>query len=167
MKSTDIKNKTHVTKDLKQKSIVVSRQFDAPVEQVWRAYTNQELLDKWWGPAPWRAETKKLNFTPGGYWLYAMVGPENERQWGRMNYFTIEEYESFEFEDAFCDENGKVNNELPVSRGEITFSKSGNGTRVDFKMIYPSESDLEKITEMGFEEGMSIGLDQLERLLQS
>jgi uncharacterized protein YndB with AHSA1/START domain len=166
MKSTDIKNRTKVTKDFKEKSIVVSREFDAPVEQVWRAYTKRELLDKWWGPSPWRAETKTINFTPGGYWLYAMVGPENEKHWGRMNYFNIEQYESFEFEDAFCDENGRVNNDLPVSRGEITFSKSGNGTRVDFKMIYPSESDLEKIIEMGFEEGMTIGLDQLESLLR-
>jgi uncharacterized protein YndB with AHSA1/START domain len=166
MKSTDIKNRTNVTKDFKEKSIVVSREFDAPVEQVWRAFTNRELLDEWWGPSPWRAETKTLNFTPGGYWLYAMVGPDNDRQWGRMNYFNIERYESFEFEDAFCDENGKLSSELPVSRGEATFYKTDNGTRVDFKMTYPSESDLEKIVEMGFEEGITIGLDQLESLLR-
>jgi len=35
-----------------------------------------------------------------------------------------------------------------------------------FKMIYPTETDLEKIVEMGFEQGISICLDQLESLLK-
>ncbi len=82
-----------------------------------------------------------------------------------MNYLAIEQYKSIEIEDAFCDENGKLDNELPVSKGQIAFDKTGIGTRVEFKMIYPTETDLEKIVEMGFEQGISICLDQLESLL--
>jgi uncharacterized protein YndB with AHSA1/START domain len=163
MKST---NKTQVTKDLKEKSILVSRVFNAPIEKVWPAYTDNEILDQWWGPLPWRAETKTMDFTSGGYWLYAMVSPENQKQWGRMNYLAIDQYKSFDIEDAFCDENGKLNYELPVSKGQIAFIKTENGTRVDFKMIYPAETDLEKIVEMGFEQGITICLDQLEILLK-
>jgi len=37
-----------------------------------------------------------------------------------------------------------LNNELPVSKGHITCTKTENGTRVEFKMIYPTETDLEK-----------------------
>ena len=166
MKSTDIKTRTQITKDFNERSILVSREFDAPVEEVWNAYTDSEILDKWWGPSPWRAETKTINFTPGGYWLYAMVSPENEKNWGRMNYLAISKFESFEIEDAFCDENGNINHEFPVAKGQITFSKTENGTRVDFKMKYPTESDLEKLVEMGFEEGITIGLDQLDSFLK-
>jgi len=95
-----------------------------------------------------------------------LVGPENQKQWVRMNYFAIDKYESIEIENAFCDENGKLNNELPVSKGHITCTKTENGTRVEFKMIYPTETDLEKIVEMGFEQGITICHDQLERLLK-
>jgi uncharacterized protein YndB with AHSA1/START domain len=163
MKST---NRTQVIKDFKEKSILVSRVFNAAIEKVWQAYSDNKILDQWWGPSPWRAETKTINFTAGGYWLYAMVSPENQKQWGRMNYLAIDQYKSFEIEDAFCDENGNLNNELPVSKGQITFAKTENGTSVEFKMIYPTETDLEKIVEMGFEQGIAICLDQLVSLLK-
>lgn len=159
-------NRTQVSKDLKENSILVSRVFNAPIEKVWQAHTDNEILDQWWGPSPWKAETKTINFTVGGYWLYAMVSPENQKQWGRMNYLAIDQYESIEIEDAFCDENGKLNNELPVSKGQIVFAKTENGTRVEFKMIYPTGTDLEKIVEMGFEQGITICHDQLESLLK-
>lgn len=158
--------RTQVTMDLKENSILVSRVFDAPVEKVWQAHTDNKILDKWWGPMPWKAKTKTIDFTTGGYWLYAMVGLENQKHWSRMNYFAIDTYKSIEIEDAFCDENGKLNNGLPISKGQITFTKTANRTRVEFKMIYPTRADVEKIVEMGFEQGITICHDQLERLLK-
>ena len=158
-------NRIQVTKDFKEKSILVSRVFNAPLEKVWQAHTDNEILDQWWGPSPWRAETKTIDFKAGGYWLYAMVGPENQKHWARMNYLAIDQYESIGIEDASCNENGKLNTELPVSEGQIIFTTTENGTRVEFKMIYPTETDLEKIVEMGFEQGITICHDQLERLL--
>lgn len=160
----DTKNKTQVVKDFKEKSILVSREFNAPLINVWRAYTESELLAQWWAPAPWRAETKVMNFSVGGHWLYAMVSPEGEKHWGRMNYVAINHHKSFNIEDAFCDENGNFNAELPVSKGQISFTVTENGTLVEFKMIYPSETDLQKIVEMGFELGITACLDQLENL---
>lgn len=158
--------KTSIVKDFKEKSILVSRLFNAPAEKLWDAFTTREMLDQWWGPAPWRAETKTMNFSVGGYWLYAMVGPENQRQWGRMNYTAIDRPGRIEIEDAFCDEEGNMNTALPVSKGQIIFTPSEFGTRVDFRMTYPTEADLQKLVEMGFEEGISICLDQLDYLLK-
>lgn len=158
------KSKTEVIKDLKQKSILIAREFNAPLAAVWRAFTESKLLDQWWGPAPWRAETKSMDFKVGGYWLYAMVSPENEKHWGRMNYTAITLHKYFELEDGFCDENGKMNPELPVSKGKTAFIEIPNGTRVEFKVTYPTEADLQKIVEMGFEQGITACLDQLEEL---
>jgi uncharacterized protein YndB with AHSA1/START domain len=158
-------SKTRIAKDFAQKSITVSRAFDAPLEAVWRAYTEAELLDKWWGPAPWHAETKKMNFSAGGYWLYAMVSPENQKHWGRMNYLAIEHHRSITIEDAFCDENGVVNPALPVSRGSIVFTPTGHGTQVQFMMTYQEESQLQAIVDMDFEQGISVCFDQLDALL--
>jgi uncharacterized protein YndB with AHSA1/START domain len=159
-------NKTQVTKDLKAKSISVSREFSASMESVWQAYTDPKILDQWWGPAPWRAETKTMNFTPGGYWLYAMVGPENQKHWARMNYIAINRPDSIDIEDIFCDENGTPNPDLPASKGQLLFAKTASGTRVTFNMIYPTEADLQKIVDMGFEQGISICFEQLDELLK-
>lgn len=158
-------NRTQITIDLPGRSILVSRVFNAAVDKVWKAHTDKEILDQWWGPSPWKAETKTMDFKAGGFWLYAMIGPEDQMQWGRMNYLAIDRHESIEIEDVFCDENGKLNSELPISRGQITFTETEKGTIVEFKMFYPAETDLKKIIEMGFEQGITICHDQLERLL--
>jgi uncharacterized protein YndB with AHSA1/START domain len=160
-------NKTNITKDFKEKSVVLVREFEAPLADVWRAFTDSKLLDQWWGPAPWRAETKSQDFRPGGFWLYAMVGPEDQRHWARMNYISINHHKSFEIEDAFCDENGKVNSELPVSTGKNLFTEIPSGTRVQFKMIYPTEAALQTIVEMGFEQGITICFEQLDELIKN
>ncbi len=52
-------HKTTVKKDFKEKSILVSREFKAPLQTVWRAFTESELLEKWWAPKPWRTVTFK------------------------------------------------------------------------------------------------------------
>jgi uncharacterized protein YndB with AHSA1/START domain len=160
-------SKTLVVKDLKEKFVLVSREFDAPLSDVWRAFTEAELLDQWWGPEPWRAETKTMNFTVGGYWLYAMVSPENQKHWGRMNYLAISPHKNIHMEDVFCDENGVASTDLPASKGQTVFTKTTSGTHVEFKMMYPSEADLIKIIEMGFEQGITMCFEQLERLLTS
>lgn len=157
--------KTLVVKDLATKTIRVSREFSAPLADVWRAYTDSALLDQWWGPAPWRAETRRMTFEPGGHWLYAMVGPGNERHWGRMNYLAIDFHRSIAIEDVFCDEEGTVDASLPASRGQILFTETATGTRVDFNMTYASEADVLKLVEMGFEQGITACLEQLARLL--
>ena len=41
-------SKTIVSKDFKEKSILVSREFNAPLETVWKAFTERESLEKWW-----------------------------------------------------------------------------------------------------------------------
>jgi uncharacterized protein YndB with AHSA1/START domain len=158
--------KTLVVKDLEEKSILVSRTFSAPLEKVWRAYTEIELLEQWWAPKPWKAETKTMDFSIGGHWLYAMVGPENEKHWGRMDYTAITPHLSFEIKDSFCDEEGNVNSSLPVSTGTIVFTPTASGTLVEFKMFYSNEKEIETMIEMGFEQGITACLEQLEMLFE-
>jgi uncharacterized protein YndB with AHSA1/START domain len=162
-----VDNQTRVVKSFAEKSVLVSREFEAPLALVWRAYTESELLDQWWGPAPWRAETKRMNFTVGGHWLYAMVGPNSERHWGRMNYVAIDPHRSITLEDVFCDADGNVDDSMPKSKGQMIFTATASGTRVDFKTHYASEAELQKIIEMGFEQGITVCNEQLALLLKA
>lgn len=160
-------NKMQITKDLRNKMVTVTRDFDATPEEVWRAWTESKYLDQWWAPKPWRAETKEMDFREGGHWFYAMVGPDNTRHWCKVDFNNIVAKKSFESSDAFCDENGNLNNDLPTMYWKNKFQKTESGTRVIVEISFASESDLNKIIEMGFEEGFTSALGNLDHLFSA
>ena len=156
---------TIFTKDLANKKIKVVREFDAPLEQVWKAWTESEILDKWWAPKPWKANTKSMDFREGGRWLYFMEGPDGTRQYCKMEYKSITPNKLFIGEDAFCDEIGNTTDELPSMHWRNSFYKSGDGTKVEVEITFATEADLEKIVEMGFKEGFAAAHNNLDELL--
>jgi PhnB protein len=152
-------------KNVAAKNIKVTRHFDGSPEDVWAAWTESELLDQWWAPKPWRAETKSMDFRVGGYWLYAMVGPDNSRHYARADYLSIDPIKSFAVKDCFCDENGVSNEELPRQTWHNTFTATATGTEVVVDIKFPTETDLQKIVEMGFEQGFTAALTNLDHYL--
>jgi len=151
--------------DKANSTVTVKRAFAAPLDQVWAAWTQSDLLDQWWAPKPYKVETKSMDFRVGGFWLYAMVSPENEKHWCREDYETIDELKSYSFLDAFCDENGNVTNQFPRSFWTNSFTKDGDQTLVTIVIKHDRPEDLDQILEMGFKEGFAAGLDNLDALL--
>lgn len=157
--------KTIYSKDTANKKMFVTREFAAPLEKVWSAWTEHELLDKWWAPKPWKAETKTFDFREGGSWLYCMVGPAGEKHWSRADYKKIVKLNYFIAADCFCDENGVKTSELPGMDWKVEFSESGAGTKVHVELTFASEKDIQTIIETGFEEGFSAAHENLDELL--
>ncbi|MDQ7961271.1 SRPBCC domain-containing protein [Flavobacterium lindanitolerans] len=155
------------TVDKENNKIRVEREFAATRDRVWAAWTKSELLDQWWAPKPWKAETKVMDFSDGGFWLYAMVGPDGSKHWARADFEKIRELESFSTFDAFCDENGTVDTSFERSFWTNTFKEQSGSTIVNIEIVYKSLEDLEKIIAMGFKEGFTAGLENLDALLAS
>lgn len=141
------------------------REFNANLKLVWKAWTTAELLDQWWGPEPYRAETKTMDFREGGFWLYAMVSPEGEKHYARTNYISIEMEKYFSMKGGFSDENGIINPDFPQNLWENTFTPKDDTVTVDMLLTYDSLADLEAELEMGFKEGMTTDFNQLDELL--
>ncbi len=158
---------THIAKDLPNKKITVTREFDALPEQVWSAWTESELLDQWWAPKPWRAETKTMDFREGGFWLYAMVGPDNSKHWAKVDFQKIEVHKRFHATDCFCNEKGIKNSDLPTMRWKNEFHPTKTGTKVIVEISFTSESDIQRIIEMGFEAGFTSALTNLDQYLNA
>jgi PhnB protein len=149
------------------RKINVSRMFAAPINLVWDAWTRPEIMDQWWAPKPWRAETKRMDFREGGQWIYAMVGPENEKLWCSANYVSIHELEDFRLASGFCDENGTVDTGFPSVQWHVRFEAKGEETLVEVEIRFDAEEHIEKYIEMGFREGFTAGLNNLDEWLAS
>jgi uncharacterized protein YndB with AHSA1/START domain len=148
-------------------TITVKKAFDAELPLVWKAYTDSEILDKWWAPKPWKARTKYMDFREGGHWLYAMVGPNGEEHWAIANYIKIENQKGFVAEDAFADPDGNINKEMPQSKWDTNFKGVENHTVVTFHIIYPDLAALEATIAMGFKEGLTMAAEGLDEYFAS
>lgn len=155
-------------------TIVIHREFNTNLELVWKAWTTAELLDQWWAPAPLRNQTKYMDFREGGYWLYTMLDENgerikfnNEEIWSKQSYISIADKEYFSSKDGFCDENGTMNTTIAQNLWEAKFTESDDRTLVVITATFDKFEDLEQTIEMGFKEGFTRGLNQLEALLST
>jgi uncharacterized protein YndB with AHSA1/START domain len=157
--------KTEIVTDLKNATFQAKREFKADIALVWRAWTEAELLDQWWAPKPWKCETRTLDFKTGGKWIYEMVGPNGEKHTAVQIYEKIETQDYFSGTDAFSDEEGNINEELPVAKWKNTFVSTEKGTLVITFAQYPTEEALETVIKMGMAEGFNLAQDNLEEIL--
>ena len=151
------------TVDKSTNTVFVNREFDAGLSLVWDAFTKQEILDQWWAPKPWASKTKIMNFEVGGRRFYAMVSPEGQERWSVQKYTSISPKTNFKMLNAFADEDENL--ELPGSDWDHNFSEQNGKTKVSITIYNESLARLEKMVEMGFQGGMTMGLQQLDELL--
>src|SRR5215217_6260829 len=151
------------TVDKTTKKVFINMEFDADISLVWDAFTKQEILDQWYAPKPWVSKTKFMNFEVGGRRFYAMVGPEGQEMWIIQKYTSISPKTNFKLFNAFADKN--ENPQLPGSDWDYTFSEQDGKTKVRITIYNESLARMEKMIEMGFTEGMSATLKNLDDLL--
>lgn len=155
------------TVNKEKKTIHVRREFAANLDLVWSAWTEPEFLDQWWAPKPYQTKTKFMDFKEGGHWLYCMISPEGEKHWCIAEYKKINLKKNYSALDAFCDEEGKINENFPRSMWNNSFSEKNDITTVDIIIEYKELSDLEKIIQLGFKEGFTMAMGNLDQYLEA
>ena len=108
-----------------------------------------------------------MDFKEGGQRLYAMVGPEGEEHWALADFTSITPKSNFKYLDAFCDNEGNLNNEFPRSDWNVTFNEQNGSTFVDIEIKHEKLSDLEKIIELGFKEGFTMAMEGLDKIFEA
>ena len=152
--------------DMTSNVIKVVREFDGPHQLVWDCHTKRELLDRWFAPKPLTTETKHMDFREGGYWHYAMITPDNQKFWNRLDYKTITPIDGYTTLDGFTDESGVINPDMPRAKLNVSFVDQGERTLVTTVVNYGSAEDLQKVIAMGMEQGMTSTLERLDELLE-
>lgn len=123
----------------KTKNVVVTRVINAPVEKVWKAWTESEYVKQWWGPIGFTCPVAEMDFRVGGKSLVCMQWPEEmggAKIYSTWNYSNIIPNQTIEFIFNFSDEKGnKLSpSEIGMPAGipddvfqSVTFNDLGNG----------------------------------------
>ena len=133
-----------IVKDLPNKKVNIRREFDAPADLIWRAWTESTLLDQWWAPKPWMTKTKSMQIKAGGNWFYAMAGPDGTEHWNRVEFTAIKDNKSFEASSSFTDDNGNHIPDLPTMHWKNVFIPKGSGTTVEVEISFTKKQTCNK-----------------------
>jgi uncharacterized protein YndB with AHSA1/START domain len=153
----EIKTKPSLAKQ--QFEFVIKRTFNAPRERVWRAWTDEKSLAKWWGPKGFDIAKVKLDLKPGGTFHYQLRSPDGQDMWGKFVFREIVPQERLVFVIGFSDaEGGSARHPLspdwPLTwLSTVTFADAGAGkTTVTVRWVPHEATDKEKqVFEAGAE----------------
>jgi uncharacterized protein YndB with AHSA1/START domain len=154
---------------------VIKRTFDAPVERVWRAWTEPEQMAQWWGPKGFTCEVVKLDLRPGGTFHYRLRSPQGQEMWGRFAYREAVPNERLVYINSFSDPEGGVSRH-PLHKdwpleilSTIIFVEQDGKTTVTIHWIPYEATEIERETFEKGKDSMQGGwtgtLDQLEAYL--
>jgi PhnB protein len=149
--------------------VLITREFNAPVELVWEAWTKAENISEWWGPKGYTTTVKEHDFRPGGRWEYVMVA-EDGKEYPAVGVFKeIVPFKKLvstdEFDEAF---NSMVETDRPkVLMFTTLFEGAGDRTKITLLYELPTKADKDKFLAMGVEGGWSTSFDKLTFYIQT
>ena len=127
----------------------LERTLDAPVELVWKVWTEPKHLNLWWGPKGYTMLTNKLELKHGGIFHYQLKTPLGQSMWGKFVFREIEEFKKLSFVVSFSDEFGNILRH-PMSMSwplevfsTVTFSEIAGKTHLHLTAIPVNASDNE------------------------
>ncbi|MCD1257997.1 SRPBCC domain-containing protein [Paenibacillus athensensis] len=154
--------------------LLLERVMDAPPELVFQMFKDAEHLKMWWGPRGWELSFCTVDFRPGGVWHYCMTCMDKNQgdffgmeSWGKAVYGDINEPKQFNYIDYFSDAEGNISPDLPPSKITMIFEEFEGKTRLHSRSEFNSAEDLQKVIEMGMEQGITETWDRLSEYLAS
>ena len=156
---------TSVTSDAEALTLTVVGDYPVPVERLWQAYADPRQLERFWGPETWPATFTRHDMAAGGRSEYRMTGPDGTVSRGWWRYLAVEPGRRIEVEDGFAGEDGQPDESMPTMRMVFTFESTATGSRFRSVTWFPSLEAMEKLVEMGMEEGLRSAMGQLDDVL--
>jgi len=126
----------NTTHSINKKDLIVTRVFDAPIEQVWKAWTDSKYVMQWWGPTGFTCTLAKMDFREGGKSLVCMCAPKEfggKEMYNTWTYQKIVPMQQFEFIQNFADKDGNMAD--PVLHGLPPDAPQGVRNLVTFRAL--------------------------------
>jgi len=154
--------KLQITAEPGKQEIVMTRDFDAPVEKVFKAYTDVEMIKKWWGGRTYKTTIDTFEPKAGGSWRFVQKGPDGTDYGFHGVFHEVAPNEriiwTFEFEGL--PEAGHVTMET------VYFAEKDGKTQMRAVSVFQSVADRDGMVESGMEKGATEGMDVLAELVE-
>ncbi len=92
----------------KAESLMITRMFNAPRERVWRAWTEPEMIKKWWGPRGYTMPVVNIDLRVGGKIQSCMRSSDGKDIWSIGTIKEIVRPERLVITDSFADAEGYI-----------------------------------------------------------
>ena len=157
---------TDVTKDPEKLTMTITAEFAAPAARVWQVWSDPRQLERWWGPPTYPATFVDHDLSPGGTVSYFMTGPDGDKSRGWWRVTAVDVPHRLEFEDGFADDSGSPNPDMPVMTIRVELTEQGAGTRMAVETTFPTAEAMERMVNMGMEEGMTLAMGQIDAIVE-
>ena len=140
--------------------ILITREFDAPKDLVYKAYTSPELVSRWWPGKRGRMLICEIDLRVGGTWRYVMTctgGAEVAFHGEYLEIVPDERIVATEVYEMAGDDADAVLN-------TVTFTELDGRTTLELLTQCPSHEIRDIIIDSGMEGGMQEGMDLLEEI---
>ncbi|MEQ8354507.1 MAG: SRPBCC family protein [Kiloniellaceae bacterium] len=141
------------------RELTLTRLIAVPREKVYRAWTEPELLKRWFAPSPYTTPHAELDVRSGGSNFIVMRDPDGNDMPLRGVYLEVVKNELIVFTDAFTE--AWLPSEKPFFTGIITFEDEDGKTRYTARARHWSEAGCKAHEDMGFHEGWGLCAEQL------
>jgi uncharacterized protein YndB with AHSA1/START domain len=142
-------------------AILITREFDAPKHLVWRAYTEPELIKRWWSGDRGDVTSAEVDLRVGGSWRYVMAAPGGFEVGFHGEYREIVPNEKIVNTEVF---EGMPDGYAVVT---ITFTEQDGRTRLEMLVEHQNQEHRDAHINSGMEDGMQEALDHLEQVARS
>jgi len=146
--------------DKEKLEVTQERIFDAPIERLWRAYTDPEQIPKWWGPAYLKTVVDKMEVRVGGKWRFIQTEPSGKEHAFNGVYKVVDKptrlSDTFEYEPV----PGHILLET------FMFEEDGRKTKLTAISKFASIEDLEGMMAMDMQEGATESQERLAKLVE-
>ena len=129
-----------------ERLLVIQRNFNAPRELVFRAWTDPDIFVQWWGPSGFTTPVCEIDLKRGGTYRVCMRSPQGQDYWSGGVYREIVEPSLIVVNDYFIDENGKrvppthygLSPDFPAEAMiKVTFDEIDGKTRMTMEQSIP------------------------------
>jgi uncharacterized protein YndB with AHSA1/START domain len=151
--------------------LLISRDFDAPRDLVFKTYTEAEHLARWWGPKGFTMLRCSVDLRPGGLFHYCMQSPDGQEMWGKLVYREIAAPERLAFVVSFSDAQGGTvrapfSADWPLEvLSTLTFTEHDRKTTLTMRSVAVAPTEAERNAfaagQESVRQGTALSLDQL------
>jgi uncharacterized protein YndB with AHSA1/START domain len=156
-------NKTKITAEPGKQEFLITREFDAPRELVFRAFTDPKLYVQWLGPRKYKMNLEKFEPRSGGMWRYTHKDRDGNEFGFHGVYHEVlapeRMIDTFEFEGL--PEKGHVSLETAKF-----MELPGERTRLTVQAVFQSVADRDGMLQSGAEAGINESYERLDELLE-